>query len=603
MTLAILRNAIKNATSPVTVTVDGQTVVLPASDLRAAIGNMVEWCYPVGDVSNVLYPPPRWTRTNWVGASYVLNGKTQIHTGDDLGLPGSEDVGIPVRAVHDGVVIFAGIGSGTWGNLVVIRHDMPDGTFFYSRSAHMLYVTVKAGNVVLCGDVIGSLGHTGGGAFSPHLHFDITKIGDSVLLSNPQHWPGANAAEVSAHYVDPGVFLKDKIAPVEPPSGGDWFEVVSATGLNVRTEPRTTASRIMTLPDRTEVRVLGQITNGAYTWGTITECPSYPMAVGGYVARNFLALKSPKSPTVSTKFVGHHLTDGSYPSGLLEHLERLANGGTPIPVMTVINLDPSPILQVSPQTHVIWRRVNGHNDPAPYHNGLWTKGADWFYDHRAAYDAVWAKVKSHGLSTDRLYAQWANEWWMGNQTSIADAQRYSRFYLDLVETAYAIGGYRSTWGDFAFGNVNDGSTPTEPNHISAMREMFELADMRARGGVICPLNYHAYGKDKSPYNIVEDAKFWALRWVNWIKPYPHIRFIGGEAGIPDVNNSHFLSVENTMTMIKDLDRLTNEAIQKDKIKAHQVLGYCWWSLGSDPKWVQFDYRSALPSIEQYYRGV
>lgn len=87
------------------------------------------------------------------------------HTGIDLRVNRrSHD---PVVASRAGRVVFLGRLSG-YGKIVSIQHQ--DG--FYTRYAHLHYTTVKKGESVEAGQVIGAVGRTGR-ASTEHLHFEI----------------------------------------------------------------------------------------------------------------------------------------------------------------------------------------------------------------------------------------------------------------------------------------------------------------------------------------------------------------------------------------------------------------------------------------------
>ncbi len=97
-----------------------------------------------------------------VGARFGAVGTwATYHTGLDLSAP----IGTPIRAAADGVVV-APV-AGDWaGTHVIIAHS--DG---YTLYAHMLATSVKPGQAVKAGDVIGFVGITGR-SFGPHLHFE-----------------------------------------------------------------------------------------------------------------------------------------------------------------------------------------------------------------------------------------------------------------------------------------------------------------------------------------------------------------------------------------------------------------------------------------------
>ncbi len=92
------------------------------------------------------------------------------HTGIDIAAPR----GTPNKAADGGVVIFAGW-SGNYGKLVIIDHENGFTTYY----AHNDTITVKKGQRVAKGDVIGTVGSTGR-ATGSHLHFEVRKNGVPV---------------------------------------------------------------------------------------------------------------------------------------------------------------------------------------------------------------------------------------------------------------------------------------------------------------------------------------------------------------------------------------------------------------------------------------
>ncbi|WP_411826500.1 murein hydrolase activator EnvC family protein [Luteolibacter sp. AS25] len=98
------------------------------------------------------------------------------HTGDDLnGIGGmNSDLGDPVFAAGDGLVVYAGEPSPGWGNVVVLAHRRPDGEQIHSMYAHLLQINTRLGELVARGEKIGSVG-TANGYYPAHLHFEIRK--------------------------------------------------------------------------------------------------------------------------------------------------------------------------------------------------------------------------------------------------------------------------------------------------------------------------------------------------------------------------------------------------------------------------------------------
>ncbi|WP_375328291.1 LysM peptidoglycan-binding domain-containing M23 family metallopeptidase [Microcystis sp. BLCC-F210] len=105
--------------------------------------------------------------------------KNLFHSGVDL----LADIGTPVLAAEDGLVIYVGQ-EGAYGNLVVINHLGRRQT----RYAHLSRVTVRIDQRVRAGDVIGAVGTTGQpDIIPPHLHFE-------VRLDTPVGWTAQDPA-------------------------------------------------------------------------------------------------------------------------------------------------------------------------------------------------------------------------------------------------------------------------------------------------------------------------------------------------------------------------------------------------------------------------
>ena len=82
--------------------------------------------------------------------------------------------GVPVRATADGVVVKASY-SGGYGRLVEISH----GFGLSTRYAHMSSISVRLGEQISAGDVIGKVGSSGRST-GPHLHYEVRRGGNSV---------------------------------------------------------------------------------------------------------------------------------------------------------------------------------------------------------------------------------------------------------------------------------------------------------------------------------------------------------------------------------------------------------------------------------------
>ena len=100
-------------------------------------------------------------------------------------------VGTPVYAAEDGTVDWvqawdgkSTTGNQSYGNLVRIRHAAYNGGKLWTLYAHLQRVTVKNGQAVREGEVIGYSGNSGN-TTGPHLHFEVRLFGTRC---NPLNW-------------------------------------------------------------------------------------------------------------------------------------------------------------------------------------------------------------------------------------------------------------------------------------------------------------------------------------------------------------------------------------------------------------------------------
>jgi len=79
------------------------------------------------------------------------------------------------------------------GAYVQIKHTLPDGTVFHSAYLHqyMNKITVKLGDTVTAGQVIGAVGNNGWST-GPHLHFEIHDASDTPV--DPEPWMAEHKA-------------------------------------------------------------------------------------------------------------------------------------------------------------------------------------------------------------------------------------------------------------------------------------------------------------------------------------------------------------------------------------------------------------------------
>lgn len=94
---------------------------------------------------------------------HPITGNRRFHYGIDFGAP----TGTPIYAFKAGLVKFAGW-KGGYGKAVIINH----GAGFSTLYGHASKLSVRKGERVVLGQVIGKIGSTGDST-GPHLHFEV----------------------------------------------------------------------------------------------------------------------------------------------------------------------------------------------------------------------------------------------------------------------------------------------------------------------------------------------------------------------------------------------------------------------------------------------
>ena len=116
---------------------------------------------------------------------YTSRGfRPRYHMGEDWnGLEGgNKDLGKPVYATANGIVVLARDMRMGWGNLIIIRHIFLEDRQMRtadSAYAHLDRILVREGQQIVRGQQIGSIG-TNRGMYTAHLHFEVAK--------KPLHW-------------------------------------------------------------------------------------------------------------------------------------------------------------------------------------------------------------------------------------------------------------------------------------------------------------------------------------------------------------------------------------------------------------------------------
>jgi hypothetical protein len=105
-------------------------------------------------------------------------------------------------AVANGTVIDSNYYSASWGNIILIKHDLPDGSNIWSQYAHLRDRFVTGGTVNK-GDPIGTIGKGANDKYYAHLHFEIR-----IKYLSASAWPsGWTDDRVREYYVNPTDFI------------------------------------------------------------------------------------------------------------------------------------------------------------------------------------------------------------------------------------------------------------------------------------------------------------------------------------------------------------------------------------------------------------
>jgi murein DD-endopeptidase MepM/ murein hydrolase activator NlpD len=117
----------------------------------------------------------------WISSVYghrtdPLTRRRAMHWGLDF----AAEVGLPIYATGDGVVIRTKISRGGFGKEVLVDH----GFGYVTRYGHLDQILVHVGQELKRGSIVGTLGNTGKST-GPHLHYEVRYFGSA---RNPKHY-------------------------------------------------------------------------------------------------------------------------------------------------------------------------------------------------------------------------------------------------------------------------------------------------------------------------------------------------------------------------------------------------------------------------------
>jgi murein DD-endopeptidase MepM/ murein hydrolase activator NlpD len=183
--------------------------------LKWTMGDTTQWfeASGVGESKGALSRPVNGAVTSGFGMRrHPILGYARMHSGLDF----KASYGMPIYAVTDGTVAFAGR-KGGYGNFVQVNH----GGGLASGYGHMSRFAVSSGSRVRRGQIIGYVGSTGLST-GPHLHYELYRGGRpvnpmSVKFTQRAQLAGGDLARFKGHLASlKSVKSGAALAPMKP---------------------------------------------------------------------------------------------------------------------------------------------------------------------------------------------------------------------------------------------------------------------------------------------------------------------------------------------------------------------------------------------------
>ena len=159
----------------------------------------------------------------WNGYTFLdwdPNNKV-YHPGEDYNLGyGDDDLGQEVVATASGMVFHKSLSSSGYGNLLIIKHTLGynlkrfilekygiDTNELYSLYGHCQSISVKEGDEVTCGQVVGKVGKSG--TQWAHLHFEIYSLWKDLKNTSYRFYPvGWSKEKIQENYLPAYYFIE-----------------------------------------------------------------------------------------------------------------------------------------------------------------------------------------------------------------------------------------------------------------------------------------------------------------------------------------------------------------------------------------------------------
>lgn len=140
-----------------------------ALELQHLLSNLNQQKSLLQSIPSII-PVDGWITSSFGKRVSPFTGEKSVHMGIDI----ASNIGSPILAPADGIVIFTGTKEG-FGNFVMVAH----GYGIVSHYGHTAQVLVQPGQAVRRGDQIATVGMTGR-TTGPHVHYEVWLNGNAV---------------------------------------------------------------------------------------------------------------------------------------------------------------------------------------------------------------------------------------------------------------------------------------------------------------------------------------------------------------------------------------------------------------------------------------